>query len=389
MLYNFTNHLGTAILDSLGNNIQFEQSGAIDKLLTVGILSQFTESSLLTKEIKLNNFSQDPAFGFTNHLGSQITNHLLTPIYFVPNNGCKVASDLNASAQLHKLINATGNGSISMNADTIRYKVLLTTIDGSVGITGTFLKEGNLATQIAALCDLSAVLNNYRNINLSVLSNIDISGIQTKEVALNNFGQYPLSFTNHLGDHITDHLLADITLLQITGIKSAFDMNSDIKIYVPTDAGINTIFTITGESKAYNNMAAAIDFILLVAGTQTKQIGINTFSLIDNLRSSFTIAADAQLHKLIDSAINGSVTISAEAFNQRLLNSEIDSVIGITGSQLKEGYLSGQILTMNEISTVLNIYRNMNSECHFNADLEAFLMHRISGWDTLIIKFKE
>lgn len=385
MLVNFTNHLGTEISNHLATVIQFELSGAVDKLLNANLASQFTNSSALTREVYLNNFSQDPAFVFTNHLGNQITNHSLAAISFVPNNGFKTAYDLTASLQLHKLIDAAIGSSTGMNADAIRYKILTSTIDSLISLTGSLLKEGNLLGQVSVIIDLSAIISAYRNINSDLPFSSVLAGSQTKEININNFVQSPVIFTNHLGNHITDHLGADISFLPMIGIKSSFDLSFTAQLYKPTNAGINTVFIITGESKADINMAAVFEYAITLAGTQTKEIKINA----SNLQASFTLTSDIQLHRLIDSVINNSITITADLFRQRLLNSEIDYAISITGSQLKEGNLTGQILTMNELSVVLNAYRNINAECHYSADLDAFLIRRIKGWDTLIIKFKE
>jgi hypothetical protein len=405
MLVNFTNHLGTDILNHLGNNIQFELSGAVDKNLVSNIATVFSGSTFLTredysnasvtftellsgsqtKELKMNDFGRDPAFVFTNHLGNQITNHLLSTISFVPNNGFKTTFDLTGNVQLHKLIDAVINSSVGLNAETIRYKILSSTVDYLISLTGSLLKEGNLLGQVSVINDLSAIINAYRNINSDLPYNFVLIGSQSKEININNFVQSPVIFTNHLGNHLTDHLSADISFLPMIGIKSSFDLSFTAQLYKPTNAGLNTVFIITGESKAYNNMAAVFDYAITLAGTQTKEIKINA----SDIKASFNFTSDAQLHRLIDSVMSNSISITADLFRQRLLNGEIDYAISISGTQLREGNLTGRILTMNELSAVLNAYRNINAECHYNAELEAFLMRRIKGWDTLIIKFKE
>jgi hypothetical protein len=203
MLVNFTNHLGTEILNHASANIQFELSGAIDKTLTSLISFQYGGTFLIsketlgaslsvvymglingnqTKEIKLNNFAQDPAFIFTNHSGTQITDHLSVPIYFRPPNGVKTTFNLSATVQLHRLINSIITDSFTITAEVAHHKVMNSVIDYAMSITGTQTKERNLTAQFLTINELGSAINNYRNLDSEINYNTDMEAIVMKRV---------------------------------------------------------------------------------------------------------------------------------------------------------------------------------------------------------------
>jgi len=202
MLVDFTNHLGIIITDHLLTAIQFEYSGAVDKLLNSNIAYIFTKQAFLTredysnasiaftyfldgsqtKEIKMNDFGRDPAFIFTNHTGAQITNHLGEFIFFVPDNGVKTFYDLNSTAQLHRLIDSIITDSFSITADIAHHIIMNSAIEYSVLITGAQTKEQYLTAELLSTNDLNAILNLYRNLDAGINYSIDLNALIMKRI---------------------------------------------------------------------------------------------------------------------------------------------------------------------------------------------------------------
>lgn len=211
---------------------------------------------------------------FTNHTGAEISNHLGTVIQF----------------EL--------SGAIDKTLDS--------TLSSQFGETFLISKESNGAS-------------------LSVVYMGQISGEQTKEIKMNDFGRDPaFIFTNHTGAQITNHLSEFIHFTPLNGIKTTFDFNSS-----------------------------------------------------------------AQLHKLIDAVMSNSFSITAEVAHHIVMNSAIEYSALITGSQIKERYLSAELFSSNDLNGVINSYRNLDAEIKYNTNLNALIMRRVGWIDCVIIKFKE
>jgi hypothetical protein len=148
------------------------------------VLTSFLQqqTGIQTKEIKMNDFGRDPGFVFTNHLGNQITNHLSEPIYFLPENGFRIIFDINAAAQLHRLINSVISNSISITAEVAHHIIMNSEIGYSVLITGTQNRERYITAEILNTNNLNATLEAYRNIDAKINYNADLNSLIMKRI---------------------------------------------------------------------------------------------------------------------------------------------------------------------------------------------------------------
>jgi len=216
MLVNFQDNAGNNITDQSGNVIQFNYSGANDKLISSSITSSFNVAPFLTrqltitapflnsfsisgrqtKEIIMNNFGQDPYFILTNHLGTQINDQLSTPIYFLPQNGFITTFNIIPSLSLHKLMASTIAEYFSLSAQIAHHKVLNSLVNGNFSLISQIAHHRVLNSLITSDFTLQAQIAHHRVLNSRVATSVTINNSLTRELHIAAGTEYNLNMIN-------------------------------------------------------------------------------------------------------------------------------------------------------------------------------------------------